>query len=60
MNFFVFRNSTVEPFFADTSFSLSGYGEITTIPEDADGFIWFYLLPVRADMNTLSAEVDGY
>ncbi len=44
MNYFVFRNNTIERFFPK-EYSFSGYDDISVIPEDADGYVWFYQVP---------------
>ena len=56
---FVFRNNTVERFFPK-DWSFSGYDDISVVPADADGYVWFYQLPVKYDMEQLRAEVTGY
>lgn len=59
MNYFVFRNNTVERFFPK-EYSFSGYQDISNIPADVDGYVWFYQLPVKYDLNRLAEEVNGY
>lgn len=59
MNYFVFRNNTVERFFPK-EYSFSGYQDISNIPVDVDGYVWFYQLPVKYDLNRLAEEVNGY
>lgn len=59
MRYFVFRNNTVERFFPK-EYSFSGYDDISLIPEEADGYVWFYQLPVKYDMEALCDEVRGY
>lgn len=56
---FVYRNNTVERFFP-RSYSFSGYDDISYVPADVDGYVWFYQLPVKYDMERLCAEVKGY
>lgn len=60
MKFFIFRNTTVEPFFIDFKASFSGYEDISSVPTDVDGYIWFYLLPIKQDSFLLSQEVFSY
>ena len=59
MSFFVFRNNTVERFFPKGC-SFSGYDDISFIPTDVDGYIWFYQLPVKYDQEMLCSEVRGF
>ena len=59
MNYFVFRNNTVERFFPK-GYAFSGYDDISMIPSDADGYVWFYQMPVKYDRAVLAEEVDGY
>ena len=56
---FVFRNNTVERFFPKT-YTFSGYDNISFIPTDVDGYVWFYQLPVKYDMELLCSEIRGY
>lgn len=59
MNYFVFRNNTVERFF-QKGYTFSGYDDISTIPDNADGYVWFYQLPVRMNESILCDEIQGY
>ncbi len=59
MNYFVFRNNTVERFFPK-GFSFSGYEDISSVPEDADGYVWFYQLPVKYSEAKLCEQVGDY
>ena len=59
MNYFVFRNNTIERFFPK-DYSFSGYDDISVIPTDVDGYVWFYQLPVKYDLEMLSSEIRGY
>lgn len=56
---FVFRNNTVERFFPK-NYAFSGYDDISFVPTDADGYVWFYQLPVKYDMDVLCSEIRGY
>ncbi len=60
MSFFIYRNTTVESFFSNIEARYSGYDDISCIPTDADSFIWFYLLPVRTDLQLLSSEIASF
>lgn len=59
MNCFVFRNNTVERFFPK-GYTFSGYDDISVIPDDVDGYVWFYQLPIRMNEDSLCEEVQGY
>jgi len=58
--YFIFRNSTVEPFFMDLNASFSGYNDISIIPDDADCYFWFYLPPIKTNADLLASEIEGY
>ena len=59
MAIFVFRYNTIERFFPK-GHTFSGYDDISLIPQDAEGYVWFYQLPVKYDIESLCAEVDGF
>ena len=59
MNCFVFRNNTVERFFPK-GYTFSGYDDISQIPDDVDGYVWFYQLPVRFNEEALCDEVSSF
>lgn len=59
MKYYIFRNTTVESFFSKKNMYLSGYDDISQIPDWADGFIWFYLLPFRQNEETLAKEINA-
>lgn len=59
MTKFVFRNNTVERFFPK-EYSFSGYDDISFIDNDADGYIWWYQLPIKYDTEILVSEVRGF
>lgn len=59
MNYFVFRNNTVERFFPK-DYSFSGYDDISFVPNEAEGYVWFYQFPVKYDIEQLCSEVRGY
>lgn len=56
---FVFRNNTVERFFPK-DYAFSGYEDISYVPADVDGYVWFYQLPVKYDTEILCSEIRGY
>ena len=55
---FVFRNNTVERFFPK-DYAFSGYDDISDIPAEAEGYVWFYQLPVKYDLDVLCSEIRG-
>lgn len=59
MEKFVFRNNTVEMFF-DREYTFSGYDDISDVPQNCDGYVWWYQVPVKFDQNLLADEVRGY
>lgn len=60
MKYFIFRNNTVEPFFAGTDYVFSGYDDISSVPDEAEGYIWCYQLPVKYDCGVLTDEVRSF
>ena len=59
MNYFVFRNNTIERFFPK-EYRFSGYDDISLVPSDAEGYVWFYQVPIKYDRKILAEEVGGY
>lgn len=55
---FVFRNNTIERFFP-SDYAFSGYADVSAIPE-ADGYVWFYQVPLHADSMAVANEVESY
>lgn len=55
---FVFRNNTIERFFP-SGYSFSGYDDVSSVPEEVDGYVWFYQVPVKFEVGLLAAEIDG-
>ena len=56
---YVFRNHTIERFFLK-EYTFSGYDDISVIPADAEGYVWFYQMPIKCRLEVLAAELDGY
>ena len=56
---FVFRNNTIERFFPK-DYTFSGYDDISFVPTDVDGYVWFYQLPVKYGQEILCSEIRGY
>jgi len=59
MSRFVFRNNTIERFFGK-EYSFSGYDDISVIPSDAEGYVWWYQVPIKFDQQVLADEIRGY
>jgi FkbH-like protein len=59
MKYFVFRNSTVEPFFKGIDSDFSGYEDISVIDDCADRYIWFYLVPI-AENEIITKKMRHY
>ena len=59
MTKFVFRNNTVERFFGK-EYAFSGYDDISQVPQEAEGYVRWYQLPVKYKQEALAAEVQGY
>ena len=55
---FVFRNNTVERFFPN-DYSFSGYDDVSFVPEEQEGYVWFYQSPLKYDGASLADEIDG-
>ena len=56
MTLFVFRNNTVERFFPK-GYSFSGYDDISVVPSNVDGYVWFYQSPVTLDQNLFAEQI---
>ena len=59
MSKFVFRNNTIERFFGKEYF-FSGYDDISNVPQNADGYVWWYQVPIKFDQKVLADEIRGY
>lgn len=55
---FVFRNNTIERFFPQ-DYVFSGYDDVSFIPEEEDGYVWFYQVPIRYDQGLLADEIGA-
>ena len=56
---YIFRNNTIERFFSK-DYAFSGYDDISNIPKDADGYVWWYQVPVKFEQSVLAEEIRGY
>lgn len=59
MSLFVFRNNTVERFFP-RDYIFSGYDDISFVPTNANGYVWFYQAPVGYNREASVQEIQGY
>ena len=59
MSLFVFRNNTVERFFPK-EYSFSGYDDISVIPAEANGYVWFYQAPINYSCETSVEKIQEY
>ena len=60
MKYYVFRNTTVEPFFKADEVAFSGYEDISSIDLNAETFVWFYILPPQANSNIAIDQISFY
>ena len=56
---FVFRNNTIERFFPK-DYAFSGYDDISVIPADTDGYVWFYQAPIGYNPDSAVEEIYGH
>lgn len=56
---YVFRNNTIERFFGK-EYTFSGYDDISHVPQDVDGYVWWYQVPVKFEQSVLADEIRGY
>ena len=60
MEFYIYRNFTVENLFKDLDAEYSGYGDISFVPENCNSYIWFYLPSINMNYHELSQEVQDF
>ena len=60
MRYYIFRNNTLEPLFGNLDARYSGYGDISSLEEGADRYIWFYQVPFGFDRCRVAEEVLSY
>jgi FkbH-like protein len=60
MNYFIFRNYTIEPFFRGLNASFSGYEDISVFDKTADCYVWFYLSPLKTNNKIIAKEIEQY
>lgn len=56
---YVFRNNTIERFFSK-NYAFSGYDDISVVPQDSEGYVWWYQVPIKYEQNLLAEEIRGY
>lgn len=56
---YVYRNNTVERFFPK-DYAFSGYDDISVVPKETDGYVWFYQLPLKCRPEIVAEEVRTY
>ena len=56
---FVFRNNTIERFFSK-EYAFSGYDDISVVPTDIEGYVWWYQVPIKYEQEVLAEEIRGY
>lgn len=60
MRSFVYRNNTVEPFFAGWDVCFSGYDDISFVDPTTDNYIWFYQIPFKFEREKLIEEIVAW
>ena len=60
MDYYIYRNFTVENLFKGIDTVCSGYGDISEIREDAKAFIWFYLPPIKMNRQEILDEINDF
>ena len=60
MNYYIFRNSTLENLFIGIDAKFSGYNDISVIEKNADIYVWFYIIPVKTNRISLIKEIQSY
>jgi hypothetical protein len=60
MNFFIYRNFTVENLFLGYHATFSGYSDISQVPEDAKNYVWFYLPSINLNSIDLGNEIFDF
>ena len=59
MDYYIYRNFTVENLFKKFNAQYSGYWDISEIPE-AKIYIWFYLPPIKNNQQELLDEINDF
>ncbi|MGM9868302.1 MAG: HAD-IIIC family phosphatase [Sodaliphilus sp.] len=56
----MFRNHTVEALFDTSLTAYSGYDDVSVVPEEHAGYIWFFQVPVKFNAEVLAQEIDSF
>ena len=46
--------------FENSNVTFSDYGDITNIDKSHEIYIWFYMIPIRPDINSVIKEIEDY
>ena len=60
MEYYVYRNFTVENLFKNIDAKFSGYGDFSFIPKNCNTYIWFYLPSINMNYEKLSQELSDF
>ena len=60
MDYYIYRNFTVENLFKGIDTICSGYGDISEVPDSARAFIWLYLPPIKMDKQEVISEITDF
>jgi FkbH-like protein len=60
MKYFIFRNYTIEPFFKEFGAVFSGYEDISSVDNEADSYIWFYLAPYSTNSTIIASKIKDF
>ncbi|MCW3108302.1 MAG: hypothetical protein JWQ09_2808 [Segetibacter sp.] len=60
LNYFIYRNHTVEHLFKEFGAAYSGYGDISTAAEETGTIIWFYFTPLGPNVDEVVSEIESF
>ena len=60
MEYFIYRNHTIEPFFNNLNIEFSGYEDISFVDKSIDKYIWCYLPNYKVNEELIAKEIDSY
>ena len=60
MQYYIFRNTTVERFFQHIDADFSGYEDVSVTDSPADRFVWFYLAPIETENTVIARKINNY
>jgi FkbH-like protein len=58
--YYIFRNFTLESFFANLDATYSPYGDVLSFDNEYEAYIWFYHPPFKANVDELVNELRDY